>query len=414
MKYIIKICLRTLLSLLVVAGTQRIHAQTTPEVETRGNANSPISLRLDLRLRYTSIEESNKPQNVDVTTVRIVPGIEAKLSPNLTLTIDAIHTDFIGAKRFNDNPSVPSPFPLLPDPRYTGLNQVTLAWAPTSYLDIIAGRQSVKMGNERHVSDNNFRQVPQMFDGVLTRWTPFNSASVVAGYFPQRRTFFGKVEPAKLGVFELALNPVENVSTSLYAVRHQPDASFSNAFLYGVNDYSNVTVGGTADASVNVGSTRLTLATELARQRAVAGGSPLISANYYRLGLGATMAGWTARVDHENRASNEGRYAFQTVLSDYYAYNGNSLVFFATPKDGLRDTWATLRYERGRFSMLHEYHWFRSDVGGKDYGRELDLNFTYNWSERWYMRAQWAHYRPELPRAVDVDKVWLTLGYLLR
>jgi hypothetical protein len=264
------------------------------------------------------------------------------------------------------------------------------------------------------VSDNNFRQIPQLFDGALVRWIPFDRGALQAGYFPQLRSIFGPVQQARLGVVAFAFNPLDDVSTSLYAFRHQPEASDGNFFQYGVRNYSNATFGGTADATFTAGQVRTTVTGELARQRAIAGGSPLVAAGYYRFGIGATLAGLTLRADHENRQSNNGQYAFQTVLSDYYAYNGNSLVFLAAPKDGLRDTWFTLRYERGPFSMLHEYRWFRSDVGGKNYGRELDLNFTYKWTPQWYSRAQWARYRPELPGAVDVDKVWITLGYLLR
>ncbi len=374
---------------------------------------SPLALKLDARFRYTRIEQSNRPEKVDVTTVRLAGGIQAKLSSQLKMTLELIHTDFIGAKRFADNPAVPSPYPLLPDPRYTGLNQTVVAWAPTENAQITAGRQVVKIGNERHVSDDNFRQIPQLFDGTLVQWIPFDSSALKLGYFPKMRSIFGPVQQAKLGVFEFAFNPVNDVSASTYLFRHQPGASPSNVFSYGVADYSNLTYGGTVDAMFDVGKVRGNFTAEAARQRSLAGGSPLVRANYYRIGAGATLSGWTMRADYETRGSNNGRYGFETVLSDYYAYNGSSLVFFATPTNGLRDTWATVRWERGRWSMLNEYHWFRSDVGGKDYGHELDLNFTYKWTEHWYARAQLARYRPDARPAADVDKGWITLGYLL-
>ncbi len=376
---------------------------------------SAISLRLDMRLRYTNIAESDKPQRVDVTTVRMVPGVEVRIAPQLTLTADLIHTDFIGPKRFSDDPAAfASPYPLLPDPRFTGLNQATLSWTVSPDAQIIAGRQAVKIGNERHVSDNNFRQVPQLFDGVLANLTPFDGGQLTLGHFPRMRGIFGTLDRANLSVLEIAFNPAKDVSGSVYALRTNPPAVQSNAFLYGVTDISNITYGVTAEASRLLGPVRASANVEFARQRSTSSGSPLIAANYYRLGAAATLRGWTLRADHENRGSNKGAYGFQTVLSDYYAFNGNALVFFATPSDGLRDSWATLRWEQGPWTMLHEYHWFRADSGDKDYGRELDLNFTYKIDKHWYSRAQWAHYRPDARPAPDVDKVWITLGYLLR
>jgi hypothetical protein len=406
-----KHCLRVAALVLFVGTPCFAFAQQAEK--TDGNKDSALVLQLDYRMRYTTIEQGNKPLKVDVTTLRIAPGILAQITSDLSLNLEVIHTDFMGEKRFNDDPAVFSPYPLLPDPRYTGLNRTTINWTPLPNLELIAGRQALKIGNERHISDNNFRQVPQLFDGGLVRWQPFDSSSMQLGYFPNMRSVLGTNDQAKLGVFEFALNPAKDLSTTLYAFRHQPEASLGNYFQYHVKDISNLTMGGTLDYSGVLGRVRTTLNAEYARQTAIAGGSPEVAANYYRVGLGASLDDWTLRADHENRASNGGHYGFQTVLSDYYAFNGNSLVFYAAPPDGLRDTWLTLRYERGPFSMLHEYHWFRSDFGSKKYGRELDLNFTYNWTKHWYTRAQWAHYLPQEVRQVDVDKVWITLGYSL-
>jgi hypothetical protein len=395
------------------------HAQTvepvTPgSVAAAAGQADPLALRMELRLRYTNIDQSDKPLNVDVTTVRAVAGFSYAFAPNLRLTAELIHTDFIGPKRFDDGSSFGSPYPFLPDPRYTGLNTATLTWQPTESLEIKAGRQAVKLGNERHVSNDSFRNIPQLFDGVMVNWSPMQGAMLNAGHFVNMRSRFGPLQRANLSVFEFAMNPMENVSTTAYAIRHNPDAVASNAFLYGIPDVSNVTFGGTADANWNVGGVRLDLKAELAKQRAISTGSPLIAANYYRVGAGAGLNGWVVRADHENRASNQGKYGFQTILTDLYAYNGNALVFFANPKEGLRDSWATLRWEGGPWSMLHEYHWFRSDALARSLGRELDLNFTYHWSERGYARAQWAHYRHGEKPQPDIDKVWITLGYAIK
>jgi hypothetical protein len=373
--------------------------------------SDPLALRMELRLRYTGIEQSDKPLEVDVTTVRAVAGFTYAFATHLRLTAELIHTDYLGRKRFDDGSSRGSLYPFLPDPRHTGLNIATLTWSPIDMLEITAGRQAVKLGNERHVSNDSFRNIPQLFDGVLMNWTPMQGAKLTAGHFINMRSKFGLRERANLSMFEFAMNPLDNVSTTLYAIRHNPDAVPSNTFLYGITDVSNFTFGGTADTQWNVGNVQLDLKAELAKQRATATGSPLISANYYRVGAGVGLAGWVVRADHENRASNQGQYGFQTSLSDLYAYNGNTLVFFANPKEGVRDSWATLRWEQGPWSMLHEYHWFRSDALARNLGRELDLNFTYHWSDRGYARAQWARYRHGDKPQPDVEKMWLTVGY---
>lgn len=398
-----------------LACVSALHAQTTePATGVLVAQADPLDLRMELRLRYTHIDQSDKPLSVDVTTVRAVVGFAYTFAPNLRLTAELIHTDFIGPKRFDDGSTFGSPYPFLPDPRYTGLNTATLAWSPFDALEIKAGRQAVKLGNERHVSNDSFRNIPQLFDGVLLNWTPMQGTMLTAGHFVNMRSRFGPLRRANLSVLEFAMNPLENVSTTAYAIRHNPEAVASNAYLYGVPDVSNFTFGGTADANWNVGSVRLDLKAELAKQRAISSGSPLISAHYYRVGAGAGLNGWVLRADHENRASNQGKYGFQTILTDLYAYNGNALVFFANPAEGLRDSWATVRWEGGPFTMLHEYHWFKSDALARGLGHELDLNFTYHWSERGYAKAQWAHYRHGKKAQSDIDKLWITLGYAIK
>src|SRR5204862_5557458 len=86
----------------------------------------------------------------------------------LRLTVEGIHADHIGPKEFNDNGALfaTSPYPLLPDPRVSDWNQVHLEYSGLEATRIRAGRQLVRMDNQRWISDNDFRQTPQLFSGV--------------------------------------------------------------------------------------------------------------------------------------------------------------------------------------------------------------------------------------------------------
>ena len=247
----------------------------------------------------------------------------------------------------------------------------------------------------------------------MALWRTIDQSALTIGYFPKQRNIFGSTSHIKLGVIELALNPVEDVSATIYALRQQPTPAANNTFLYGVSNYANATFGTTLDATFRAGSTIYSGNAEIARQRHLAAGANMVAAIYYRVGLSASKSGCTARADYENRRSNGGRYGFQTFLSDQYAYNGNSLVFFPAPIDGLRDSRLTIWRERGAWSMLHEHHWFRIAVGGKNYGEELNVNVTYKIYKHWHAPAQWARYRPNLSTAANVDKTWITVSYLL-
>ncbi|MGL5003834.1 MAG: hypothetical protein ACRDAM_12925, partial [Casimicrobium sp.] len=291
-------------------------AQTADETVSE-TASSGVQMRFELRFRYAHIEESDKSAFTNAPTLRAVLVADVKLTPQFGATMELIHTDFFGNKRFNDNPAVigSSPFPLLPDPRYTDSNELFAKWTPSSDWTAKFGRQRVKLGNERHVSDDNFRNLPQLLDGVLLVGTPLDRTQLKLGQFNRLRTRLGPSEPTRLTIAELATNPLEDLSVTAYAIRHRPQAQPFDAARYGAADRSNWVFGAVADGSIPFTNFTTYYTLEVARQRATASGSEAVRANYWRGGLGIGYGGLIVRADHERRGSNEGRYGFQMPLT---------------------------------------------------------------------------------------------------
>ena len=389
-------------------ATLSVRAQESAAVDDKPG----LSLRLETRLRYVYIDQIDKPRRVDVTTARAVVGADLLLNPRLKATLELIHSDFVPPKRYNDNPTAfASPYPLLPDPRHTGVNEAHVTWTPTPDWVVRLGRQPMVLGNERHLGEDSFRQVPQLYDGLSVRGSPLSSAQLTLGQFNRLRTRFGPTEPLQLTVLELAMNPLPDMGVSAYALRHRRPRANSDLGYYGVAELANWVLGAALEGSYPLGELRGYYTLNVAEQRST-GNESALRAHYWRAGAGIGWQGLIARLDHETKGSNGGRYGFQTPLTNQYAFNGNTLTFFDTPTTGLRDTWATLRWEQGPWSALSEYHWFRGDNGGLRYGREFDANLTYSISPRAYLRAQWARYRPFAGGfGTDIDKVWLTVGY---
>ena len=73
-----------------------------------------------------------------------------------------------GRKRFNDDGAAAhlALSRCCPIRDHTGVNQVFVDYAGLDALRLRAGRQVVRLDNQRWVSDNDFRQMPQLFDGV--------------------------------------------------------------------------------------------------------------------------------------------------------------------------------------------------------------------------------------------------------
>src|SRR5690349_19603558 len=108
---------------------------------------------LELRPRYNVITESEYPLKTEGGTIRAVAGYRTGAWHGWRATVEAIRADRIGPKHFSDTFGNPE-YPLLPDPSYTGPNQVNVEYASDAGLQLKVGRQLVRFGNQRWVSDN--------------------------------------------------------------------------------------------------------------------------------------------------------------------------------------------------------------------------------------------------------------------
>jgi hypothetical protein len=382
------------------------------------NSNNPFRLEdaiaagrftLELRPRWNRIEESNKPEVTRGGTVRAVAGWRSAPFERFRAVVEAIHTDAF-AKNFNDDPAAnaSSDYPLLPDPRYSGVNQAYLDYRGDA-LGVRAGRQLVRLDNGRWVSDNDFRQIPQLFDGLSASYALPAGVELAGSYFDHVRTTSGDRDALHLALLHAAWNPLPGHALAAYGVFH--DQAQNGAFT-GFADNSYQVAGARAEGSLRLarGLDALYLV-DVARQRAYRGGDARIHAGYWRAGAGIGGERWTLRYDEERKGSNEGQYGVQMPLTDFYAFNGWTLHFFNTPRQGLRDRWVSGRYALGDVTLYAEGHRFRSDFGNIDFGREVDIGVTYAWGDHVVARLQHARYDPGAGTGdPDIRKTWLTLG----
>ncbi len=330
----------------------------------------------------------------------------------LRLSVEAIHAEHLGRKAFNDDPAIfaTSPYPLLPDPRYTGVNQAMVEYSGVEGLRVKAGRQAVRVDNRRWVSDNDFRQVPQVFDGISIVHTGIENTELSAQHYWRARATSGATHGLRLAILRAAWNPLPGHSLSAYGYFH--DQAQNGAFT-GFADNSYRVIGAKADGAVSASSSiDVAYVIEYARQRPHAGGDSRIDASYRRVGAGLAGASWTVRADEEVKGSSAGAYGLQMPLTDFYAFNGWTLHFFNTPRAGLRDRWLTLRLGIGAATLYGEAHRFRADFGGGDLGREADIGLTYVLDENSVVRLQHARYDPGASTAdPSIRKTWLTVSY---
>lgn len=386
--------------------------------DTPGSPDIPDAIAqgrpiIELRPRYNRLEEADYPETGEGGTMRTVLGWVTAPFYGLRVRLEAINTSHIGAKQFNDDPSQisTSPYPLLPDPLYTGMNQAYAEYSnDDAAVSLKLGRQIVRLDNQRWVSDNDFRQIPQLFEGIWASYDGLDRTELEAGYYTKVRTTSGVTNGLRLTTLRAAWNPLEGHSIAAYAVLH--DQAANGAFT-GFADNSYRVAGAKAEGAARFEAIDVPYIAEYARQRPYANGDSRIDANYWRVGAGAATQRWTVRYDYEVKGSNDGKFGVEMPLTDFYRYNGWTLTFFNTPRQGLRDEWLTFRWQFvDPLTLYGESHKFRSDFGGLDFGRENDVGLTWSIMGGLEARLQYARYDPGSGTTNDaIRKTWLTLTY---
>jgi hypothetical protein len=387
------------------------------QVDSPADAITEGRLSLELRPRYTDIWDAGLNQRGHAWTMRSIVGWQTATFDDFRAVVEGIHTDVVDAHNLSTSSSqyyVDLPYPLLPDPRETDTNRVTLEYVGLPDTSVRLGKQAIRLDNERFFSDVDFRQTPMLFNGISAVNRSLPDTEVTAALLNRIRTVFATQARARIWLVRFAYSPLTDHSIAAYAYGLNQPHTGSDTDLA---DNSHEVLGLRAEGTIAtvLGANALYTA-EAAHQRHYAGGDPLIDADYWRLGGGAVwprLSGFGVRLDREVKTSNHGQYGFQTPYEDSYAFNGWALQFTSTPKTGLRDTWLSLRAQPGRFALVAETHHFGATYGSVDYGNELDLRATYAVTDSLSLKLQHARFRSSdaADQLADVTKTWLSLTY---
>jgi hypothetical protein len=395
----------------------RGEAQITPALKLSESLSNG-RLLLEVRPRYALIKESEKEYKTDVWTQRTTLGWQTAPFYDVRLTAQYIATSFIGSsERVNTNPAnfYSSEYPLLPDPPHNGVNQLYADYAGLPSTRMRIGRQILRVDDQRFISDVDFRQTPQVFDGVTLINNALADTEIQLGEYRRMRTVLGGLNALRLHILHAAWNPLPDHTVAAYGYwQDQAQTGSQTGFA---NNAQRI-LGAHAEGSIPLNrDLRWMYYLAFARQNRIGDGDARINADYKRIGMGLQASGavsWGARIDHEIKGSKTGVYAFQTPLSDFYAFNGWALQYTSTPEEGLIDTWLTGRVHIDKLDFFVEAHRFRYDFGSEAMGREIDANLVYAFTHQLSAKLQMARYRSfdRETEKNDVNKLWLSMTYV--
>lgn len=392
----------------IYAAEEKKEAESIIEAVTGGK------LLLNLRPRYEYVDLATKPENAKAFTLRTLLGWETKPYKGFGVTLQAINVAHLNDE-FNDDPTknATSTYPLVPDPDDSDINQVYLDYTGLPNTRIRLGKQSIKLDNVRFIGNVEFRQVMQVFNGLSVENKSLPNSEIYLAHLQRVKSIFAIQRQAKIEILHAAYKITPNDALIGYAY-FQDDPKLAGTPA-NVTDLSNRIIGIRADGAHPFGEKfKLLYTAEYAKQNDYADGDDKIDADYLRIGIAPKWGDWFVRFDYEKLGSNNGDYAFQTPLGTNHLFQGWADHFLSTPRQGIKDAFLTTGGKIGKVALLAEYHRYKSDTGGINFGDELDVSIAYPFTKQLSGKIEYADFREKdvlagAARKPDLSKIWVTL-----
>ncbi len=396
------------LALIAAATSVAAFAQSTPPPAVSSTPAAPASLQdavtqgkasLNVRLRYETASQDNTLGDAEALTLRTRLGYKTAAYLGFTTYLEAQNTTaLIDDYGFPGGTGEQSPAntSVIADPEITDVSQAWLAFAHEKTTATV-GRQNLVLDNARFIGNVAWRQNYQTFDAVVLKDTTFDKLTLTYGYLWGINRIFGD-GPAAFADYE-SDSHVINASYAglpfgtLTGYAYLLDFTNANA---AIKNNSTATYGASFVGGAPLADAlKLTYRAEYATQSdygssAIAGG---YTADYYLGEIGVVVAKkYGASIGYEVLGSDNNQ-GFRTPLATLHAFNGWADLFLGTPSGGLTDLYFKVSAELPyNFSFLGLYHQFESDVGGRTYGDEVDLQLVYKVNKRLSLLAKAAFY----------------------
>lgn len=300
------------------------------------------------------------------------------------------------------------------DPQGTELNQLFLRYASESVsdsgvsLDFKAGRQRIKLDDDRFIGNVGWRQFEATFDAISLRTNlGVKDLSVFYAYVWNVQRIFGPdgLNPSSKSHLINAsykLMPELKITPFAYLLDFNDDEPANSSNNFGVRFTGDIWKDADHPADVYADY-------ELTYARQVdAGENPVdYEADFFALQarvtkntLGFVMVGY------QLLGSDNGAFAFRFPLGTNHAFQGFADNFLVTPNAGLHDVYVGIGADLfwGIKSSL-TYHQYWSDEGSDDFGEELNAVLSKQINPNWSVLAKGAYYDGDTLQP-DTTRFW--------
>lgn len=403
-----------LLSLMCVASVYTAHASenapddVTQSIENALKFNQPDAkygqIDFDLRFRYDNTDSTNPNlSTANAAVLRMQIGYLTPEFHGLQGYAEYAGVQDIVANNYNSTRNGKTQFETIADPQQNVLNQLWVNYKGLPDTEIKIGRQRLDFDNQRFIGTVDWRQLQQVFDGLLMTNTSLPNTTIKAGYILKRQTVTGTTEGMQMPFVNMTYNfaNIGNLTSYAYLMDFNENHNNSNQ-TYGIR------FDGSRILNENFKAHYLV---EYAYQKEYTQNPTQYHADYYHVVGGLTAFGVTTKAGMEQLDGKGLNRTFDAPLSTLHAFNGWADQFLITPDNGLRDIYISLSGEIVSVKLLGMYHDYSDDTGHFNYGNEWNFQVTKEFSKHYSLLAKYAYYNAGvLAGKYDTQKLWVGMG----
>jgi len=415
---------RSVFSVVLIGVVAAISAPAGALAEDgRGDFHSAFKDRtfwLKSRYRYEYVDQAGLPKDARASTLTGNVGVESGLFYGFRAGVEGEFVLNIGPDDFNNTINGKTEYPVVADVQSIEFDQAYLKSYHIPGVVLLGGRYLKNLDNMRYVGSVAWRQNDQTFDGATADITAIPGVTGFYAYMGNVNRIFSDE------------SPVGNMRTNVHLFHVQskelPIGTLTGyAYLmdlYDLPGQSNASYGGFLKGEQHLGrGLSFKYRLEYARQTNYGNQPVEYAVNYVHVSPGLSWHGLTTSLNYELLGSDNNIAAFQTPLATGHIFNGFADVFLVTPTAGLQDFYVDVVYDLPKIEgplsfvnglqLIGQYHEFRSDVGGIDYGSEFDFYAILPLPDGFYTQFKYANFRQAdvLPTTSSREKVIFGLGY---
>ena len=369
---------------LFLALTAGLFAPLTNALDSWSPDSSEHQSDLTLRIRYGLAKSGDVAGKTASAALQwqLTSDWTEQLSSVLELghVTTAFDDDYNDGREMNDQP-------VIPDVASTELKQLALHWSDGVH-GLTAGRQRIKLDDQRFIGSNNFWQNDQTLDAIHYQRAVMYSSTLSYAYVNRAHRIFAtdgdRMGPSNQGVttsqnnpYRLQLGQHDHNSHLLHLRLKDWDYQDISLFYYHMEidqlpQLDNRTLGGRYQYERRWGKLKPGFTLSVADQsRSWSGESVHIP--YYLVQLQLAAPSRAISLRHEVLGSRKG-LSVATPLADLHAFHGWADAFNSQPGGGIRDTSVKLLWRHTPIKLDVRQHWFKRDRDGAFFGRETDLD----------------------------------------